>query len=567
MCKKLGYFLGASLSFVFLFSILSGKPTQSQTTKASLTGVVSSDAEGPMEGVLVKAKRVGGNITVTVVSDDHGRYAFPADKIKPGQYNITVRATGYEVPNRSMTVTVGQEASKADLKLDKVSAAVLVDQLNPAEVIRSLPGTPAQVRAASGCGGCHSFSRVLKSSHTADEFKAIIVRMRNHTPSANDAHPENLPFHQGPQPRDGELASYLASINLSSKSKWDFEFKPYPRLKGASTRVIITEYDLPRPDGEPHDAFMDSEGMIWYADFVSPFVGRLNPRTGEFKEWPLPLIHQGIAPGSLGVALDKKGNPWIARSFQGGVATFDKQTEKVTTYPIPNENFNEYVRTSFVAVAPDGTVGFDDTFNRMMYFVNPKTGKVVGYPAYPGWKWDTENPGRMGFGPNGEKEDHFMYGVAFDSKGTIYWGDTANRNVGAMDPETGKTVLYPTPTPNSGPHRMEMGPADVLWFAEIGARKIGSFDTKTKQFKEWAAPGDDDPYGVDVDAAGFVWAGGTPTDYVDKLDPKTGVIVQYLLPNSNVNIRRVRTYDLTNPPSMLIGENHQAKIALIQSLN
>ena len=114
---------------------------------------------------------------------------------------------------------------------------------------------------------------------------------------------------------------------------------------------------------------------------------------------------------------------------------------------------------------------------------------------------------------------------------------------------------------------MEMGPADVLWFAEIGARKIGSFDTKTKQFKEWAAPGDDDPYGVDVDAAGFVWAGGTPTDYVDKLDPKTGVIVQYLLPNSNVNIRRVRTYDLTNPPSMLIGENHQAKIALIQSLN
>ena len=63
----------------------------------------------------------------------------------------------------------------------------------------------------------------------------------------------------------------------------------------------------------------------------------------------------------------------------------------------------------------------------------------------------------------------------------------------AFDPETGKTVLYPTPTPNSGPHRIEMAAGDQLWFAEIGAKKIGFFDTKTKQFKEWAALGDDDP--------------------------------------------------------------------------
>ena len=67
--------------------------------------------------------------------------------------------------------------------------------------------------------------------------------------------------------------------------------------------------------------------------------------------------------------------------------------------------------------------------------------------------------------------------------------------------------------------------------------------------------------------AGYVWTGGTPTDYVTRLNPKTSEMIQYLLPNSNVNIRRVRTYDRTDPPSMLIGENHQAKIALIQALN
>lgn len=533
----------------------------------ALAGIVSSDTEGPMEGVLVKAKRIGGNVTITVVSDAQGRYSFPKDKLNPAQYSLSVKATGYETTDRTVKLT-GNKDTTVDLKLQKVSTSALVDQLMPAEILRSLPATPEQIRAISGCGVCHGFSRILKSTHNVEEFKSVIVRMRNHTPSASDTHPERLPYRVGPRPEDQSLAEFLASINLSSKPQWGFEFKPFPRPKGLSTKVIITEYDLPRRDGEPHDAVMDSEGMIWYADFVEPILGRLDPKTGQFKEWPLPEIKPGFPLGSLGVAFDPQGNPWIARSFQGGVATMDRKTEKVSSFRIPAETDNKFARTSFVAVTNDGTVWFDDPLNRMMYILDPKTGKMVGHPAHPGWKWNTEDPGeRTGTGPNGEREGHFMYGVAVDSKGRGYWGDTGNRNIGVMNPDTGQTELYPTPTPNSGPHRIEMGSDDQLWFAEITARKIGHFDTKTKKFEEWSALGDDDPYGVAVDTSGMVWSGGTPTDYVTRLNPRNGEMIQYLLPNANVNIRRVRTYDLTNPPSMLIGENHQAKIALIQSLN
>ena len=553
-----------SVAVGIMVCLLLRLPARSQSS-VSLTGIVSSDAEGPMEGVLVKAKQAAGNITITVVSDAQGRYAFPADKIKPGEYAVSVRATGYEVPNRSMPVTVGAETAKADIKLRKVSTFVLVDQLTPAEIVNSLPGTPAQAKSVTECGVCHSMSRILKSTHDPEEWKATILRMRNHTPSANDTHPESLPFHVPLAASDEALANYLATINLSTKSEWDYQFKPYARPKGESTKVIITEYDLPRRDGEPHDAVMDSEGMIWYADFVAPIIGRLNPRTGEFKEWPLPEIKPGFPTGSLGVALDPKGNPWIGRAFQGGVATMDKKTEKITSYRIPKDFDNEFVRNTFIAVGKDGTVCFDDPFNRNIFILDPETGKVNGYPAYPGWKFDLGT--RNGVGPNGEKDTHFMYGVAMDSKGTCYWGDTGNRYIGTIDSRTGKTELFPTPTAMSFPHRIEMAADDQLWFAEINAKKIGHFDTKTKKFQEWAALGDDDPYGVAMDTAGFAWTGGTPTDYVTRLNPKTGQMIQYLLPNSNINIRRVRTYDLTNPPSMLIGENHQAKIALIQSLN
>ena len=44
---------------------------------AALSGVVSSQEEGKMEGVLVNARPEGGNFTVSVVSDKDGRYSFP----------------------------------------------------------------------------------------------------------------------------------------------------------------------------------------------------------------------------------------------------------------------------------------------------------------------------------------------------------------------------------------------------------------------------------------------------------------------------------------------------------
>ena len=63
----------------------------------ALTGQVSSTEEGPMEGVLVSAKKEGSTVTITVISDQQGRYQFPAAKLTPGDYSINIRAVGYEL--------------------------------------------------------------------------------------------------------------------------------------------------------------------------------------------------------------------------------------------------------------------------------------------------------------------------------------------------------------------------------------------------------------------------------------------------------------------------------------
>jgi streptogramin lyase len=527
-----------------------------QSPKA-LTGTVTSDAEGAMEGVLVKAKKIGGTITITVVSDEHGRYAFPADKLKPGQYELSIRATGYSAD--PYVATVAGDTKNVDLKLTKVSTYALANQLTPAEWDMSVP-------SLSSCGGCHNLNVVLKSTYDVRGWMATLIRMRNYEPGASFSYPFMLPDRNGPRKGDEDFAKYLASINLSSKQTWDFELKSFPRPKGKATKVVITEYDLPRFDAEPHDAIIDSEGMIWYSEFTLPIIGRLDPRTGQTKEWELPEMREGFAPGSLDIALAPNGNPWIARKFQAGVATLDKKTEKIASYSMPKEDLTSWSRTTYLAVGPDGTVWISDTEDRKMYILNPTTGKMVGYETFPGFKWDYAS-GRRGIGPNGEKEDHLSFGVAVNSKGIGYWADSANRFIGEMDPATGKSTLYSIPTANSGPARVFIAPDDRVWFSErsLSAQKIGVFDPKTKQFKEW----DDhtvDPYGIVMDKSGHVWTGGTPSDFVTRLDPTTGESVRYLLPTVNASVQRADANNSTNPPSMVLGEVHGAKIAIVQPL-
>src|SRR6266702_4230601 len=86
---------------VLPFGLPQGAQAQSG---AALTGTVSSSEEGNMEGVLVNAKKDGSTITITVVSDDKGNYAFPADRLSPGKYKITMRASGYTMAAQEATV-------------------------------------------------------------------------------------------------------------------------------------------------------------------------------------------------------------------------------------------------------------------------------------------------------------------------------------------------------------------------------------------------------------------------------------------------------------------------------
>src|SRR2546426_12662209 len=94
--------------------------TQAQSSSAAaLTGRVSSQEEGAMEGVLVSAKRAGSKVAVTVVSNEQGQYSFPRARLEPGQYSIRIRAVGYELADPRPVEVNAQTSTTVDFKVSK----------------------------------------------------------------------------------------------------------------------------------------------------------------------------------------------------------------------------------------------------------------------------------------------------------------------------------------------------------------------------------------------------------------------------------------------------------------
>ena len=182
-------------SWLLVFAALAGAlPATSQNQPvAALTGVVTSDAEGHMEGVLVTARPEGANMTVTVISDDQGRYAFPPGKLQPGKYSLTIRAVGYELAGQTAAEIKPGEAARADIKLVKTKD--LASQLTGAEWMMSIPGNEKQKKALFHCDQCHSLDKVAKSTYDAEGWIVTLQRMQNQwQASSTFSHPMPPPF-------------------------------------------------------------------------------------------------------------------------------------------------------------------------------------------------------------------------------------------------------------------------------------------------------------------------------------------------------------------------------------
>jgi streptogramin lyase len=532
-------------------------PALAQSADTALSGRVSSDREGAMEGVVVSARQTGSAMTVSVISDMEGKYGFPASRLQPGHYDLTTRAAAYILDaGGSVDVAEGKTAV-ADLKLKP--ATELADQLTNAEWMASAPGEESIKRLLLNCTDCHGVQRIFQSRHSAADFLKVFERMGGYYPGASDLQPQRLvgAHRRPPVPAAAQqkFADYLASINLSESPKRPFELKSFPRPSGRATKVVITEYDLPRKEIQPHDVIVDPDGMVWYSHFGEQFLSRLDPRTGKVTDFSIPVQKPGYPMGTLDLELDADGYIWVGLMYQTGMARFDRAIETFRIYPIPNEWQQEATQQSHFSVAAtkvDGKAWVKNTDRSQIMRLDLASGEYENLGSF-------RNPKNQQ--PIG------IYGIYADQENNVYILEFPFGGIGKIDATTGKLAFYETPTPNARARRGRVDHENRLWFAEYGGNAVAMFDPKTEKITEWKMPLPwEAPYDVVLDRYGEAWEVNESSDRIGRLDPRTGDITEYLLPR-NGNIRRVFVDDRTRPVTVWVGNNLGAAVVKIEPLD
>ena len=110
----------------------------------------------------------------------------------------------------------------------------------------------------------------------------------------------------------------------------------------------IREFTLPDPGARARRLAISADHIVWYTDFVRGYLGRLDPTTGEVKEWQSP---SGPRSEPYGIVVTK-GALWYSESNTkpNTIVRFDPNTEKFQSWPIPGGGY--IVRN--MAVTRDG---------------------------------------------------------------------------------------------------------------------------------------------------------------------------------------------------------------------
>ncbi len=563
--------------------------SQSAPATASLSGSVKSSDGKPLEGVGVSARRSDETFTTTVYTNLTGRYSFPP--MNAGQYKVWAQAVSFEMATAEADLA-GGGGKQVDLMLPSLND--FRKQLSGTEWAASLPeDSPNDRRMKSvfinNCSGCHQVSFLLQNRFDATGWRAVINLMQ--TILSIGYAPEDKAPDLVIRAYMDELAEYLGRVRGPGNSP--LNLKPLPRPTGDAAQVVITEFDLSRPDmpgwimkhngtdwseGTPsrwdgraaHDVAVDNGGYIWFADDATPerTLGKLDPRTGRITDYKLADA-ANAAESSHALVFDQQGNIWFANGTEGSPTKFDPETGKFFRFPRP-QNFP--FSGDFITLDSKGNVW--SPHREGAFKLDPRTGKYTNYSAAP------------------EKAN---YDLAADKEDNVWVSQPGGNRMAVVDPHTGKVGQFPltpqdsqaleitakdreisaklsltanTATPlEKGPRRSVADrERDVVWVCEFFADRLAKIDTRTRKVTEYPLPHRySQPYSATINKKDHtVWITMLNSDRIAKFDPATEKFTEYELPTRGTEIRHIQVDSSTNPPTVWLPYDRTNKIARIQ---
>src|SRR5580704_13978320 len=524
-------------------------PALAQADPARLSGgpkgVVKSTKGELLEGIMVQLIAKKNAVRTTVYSNADGRYEFPA--LDAGSYTLRIARPREFHPFVKEGVDIKGATPLADIALDYVTdqdtlppLPEIMAQMTGSEWLLSLSGTGAEKKLlTNNCNWCHSYQQIFRNHYDEEGWRKIVYRM---------IHGAGSPLininERGRWGGDEEarLVKWLASVRGPDVK--DPQFVTLPRPQGRQTRVVVTEYELPRLETATHDVTGDSKGNLWYSTHRSSYIGRLDPATGAVKEFHVPAVAEGVLPGTHWIYADRNDIIWGSENWAHSIWRLDPKTEQFTRIPWKvREPANSPMGGNY-AIDPEGFIW--KARDHKVSKVAALTGDpVIGYVL---------------------KKFAGTYGSAMSRDGRYFGGGAWPRDgVVVVDTKTGE-VFEPDTSPNSGPARGEFDPQGNYWSAGRGGMLV-KFDTTKKRIVEYRLP---TPYAglytTNVDKNGEVWAGELHSGRYLRFNPRTEQRTEYVLPEP-YGFDRESWIDNSTDPVTVWYTDHDGWIVRIQPLD
>ncbi len=512
-------------------------------------GVVRTSSGEPLEGIMVQLIAQKNGIRTTVYSNENGGYEFP--KLATGAYTLRIAKPLEYQPYVKEAVQINGSPQLEPIVLERVTKDELLPptpeiatQLAGAEWMLNLPGTGQEKRTFTwACGfGCHSYQQIFRNRYDEQSWGLILERMLhyagspliNRSPGRGRLSPED----------ETMLVKWLARVRGPDSKDMPFHVLPPP--SGAATRAIVTEYELPRTLLAPHDVHGDSEGNIWYSPHRSPYIGKLDPRTGVVTEFRHPET-PGALPGTHRIWVDKRDNEetvWASENWAHNLDALDPKTGKFRQFHIETDSPTNSPGFSNFALDPQGYV-YETEFNAVIK-IDPKDGHIV--KTYPLQKIRS------------------TYDNMVSPDGKFWSGGQGGSNlIGLLDLESGKLDELHSRSVVTSPARGGFDFEDNAWYGGRGGQII-RLNAKTKKLDEFYPP---TPYitfyEVLPDKNGEIWGGELHGGRFVRFNPKTERWIEYVLPEPFSHNRRTWIDNSTDPVTIWYVD-HNGYIVRIQPL-
>lgn len=514
----------------------------------AIKGVVKDTAGKPVAGAFVKLRNNERHLTFMVVSKDGGR--FEAKDLPAGQY--TAEGVGAKMQSKISAPVAVKSGAVADVNMALVEKRgpalppAWPDQLPVSQVPKpdaiKLPDGPGKVLVEAKCNICHDSVRIVATRTDAKNWEHTIWSMR-----------QNMLAAKVPDITDAEAATIQAYLvkNFPSVVPYNENNRlPRTAIEGKSRDYRVVTFRLEPEFAEPHDIAADPTGIAWAAkrggqNLAGGKLIRFNPHTLEITEVNAPT---GSAPPSR----RRLGNPqigpdgvlWTADAPNKRWLSFDTRTHKFINYFVPDGHIAG--GNSMALDHTNGTVWASDERNGI-YSLNPKTGEWKFYRA------PTNGSG--------------AYGIALAGDGSPWFAEDKIDRIGHLDLKTGKIEELPIKDQGETiyPRRMNSDADGNIWVGLWQAGKLLKIEYKTKKMSIFTPPTKDAGcYSVTVDKKNnIVWVSEQQVDKIGRFDPKTNTWMEFSLPDSQSDPRRIEI-DPTDPNRIFFSGNSANLIGFIE---